>query len=228
MFFDAVSKITRYLTIHVANVTQRGWGGMSNIWNKIFLNRALSLAENLKSTLGVPVETGDTNGVIDTLHVNNEQLRRKFASQTKFNSMFRRTESGHGIGGLKRLIYTSRFHKPIEADELEQIQEASVRNNGFLKVTGILMISDQLIYQVLEGDERNVDKTFERILLDQRHYDVQCVSEEFKLQEHERQYPNWSMKIVNLNEYHNYFGKLMEQFLKNGFSLFDLDTACVF
>jgi hypothetical protein len=228
LYYDTNTNTTRYLTIHVCNVTQRGWGGMSNIWNRIFANRAKSLHSNLLSMLLVHVDLNDDNGVLETGQINKARQQEKMTYS--FNSLFMTQKtSGPENHSLKRLIYTSRFHpERIDSDTLGQIETISIRNNSALNITGVLMCSNALIYQVLEGETAAIDEIYEKILHDPRHYDIQCVAEEYNLTEEDRQYPNWSMRVVNLQEYHSYFGKIMSQFLKKSYSVFELDTACLF
>jgi hypothetical protein len=227
MFHDLNTNSTRYLTIHICNVTQRGWGGVSKIWNRIFENRAITLHSNLISTLGVHVEPNDDNGIMETARINIERQQEKLTSP--FLSLFVRRKSSGPQNSLKRLIYTSRFFTDqTDSQILQQIEEVSNRNNSARHITGVLMCSNALIYQVLEGETTAIDHVYEKIIQDSRHYDVQCVSEEYDLGEEDRQYPDWSMKVVNLQEYHSYFGELMSNFLKKSYSVFDLDSACVF
>ena len=65
---------------------------------------------------------------------------------------------------LKRITYVSRFAKPFSESELEKLGESSARNNEELGVTGVLMTSGGIFFQILEGPEEAVDRERERAL----------------------------------------------------------------
>ena len=77
---------------------------------------------------------------------------------------------------LYRLVYASKnLFDGSEADaaaEVAQILAASRRNNARAEVTGALMFNGGAFAQVLEGPQRGVEDTFERIQRDIRHGDV--------------------------------------------------------
>ncbi len=77
---------------------------------------------------------------------------------------------------LYRLVYASKnLFDGSEADaeaEVAQILAASRRNNAKAGVTGALMFNGGAFAQVLEGPQRGVEDTFERIQRDIRHGDV--------------------------------------------------------
>ncbi len=77
---------------------------------------------------------------------------------------------------LYRLVYASKnLFDGSEADakaEVAQILDASRRNNARAEVTGALMFNGGAFAQVLEGPQRGVEDTFERIQRDIRHGDV--------------------------------------------------------
>ncbi|KAL0481578.1 sensor of blue-light using FAD [Acrasis kona] len=221
---DVQNQCVRYLALHVCNVAQKGWGSMSLLWNRIFEQRADSLRNNIISILNMKIElTENDASIMSTLKIN-IQRQNEMSMYNKRTGLLN-TQPGCK---LKRIIYTSRFKNTPSAEDLNQIETISRRNNTRDNISGVLMSGHNLIYQVLEGEASLVDQTFDRILKDRRHYDVQCVSEHFDLTEEDRQYPNWSMKVVNLSEYHSYFEQMMKQFMKKSFNLFDVDAACVF
>ena len=77
---------------------------------------------------------------------------------------------------LYRLVYASKnLFDGSDADaraEVDQILAASRRNNARSDVTGALMFNGGAFAQVLEGPQRGVEETFERIQRDIRHGDV--------------------------------------------------------
>lgn len=99
------------------------------------------------------------------------------------------------MSALYRLVYASKnFLKGVEAEAaIEQILEASRRTNQRLGVTGALMFNGGAFAQVLEGPQKGVEQTFERIQCDPRHGDV-TVLEGGPIRE--RGFVNWSMAFV--------------------------------
>ncbi|GJE13251.1 BLUF domain-containing protein [Methylobacterium longum] len=101
------------------------------------------------------------------------------------------------MSDLYRLVYASKNllqgAEPETAAAIQQILDASQRNNAKVGVTGALMFNDGAFAQVLEGPRRGVEDTFERIQRDPRHGDVtvlQCGPAE------SRGFANWSMAFV--------------------------------
>ena len=97
---------------------------------------------------------------------------------------------------VKRIKYVSRFDSPLSAEVIEEIGEQSKRNNERVGVTGVLMASGGLFYQVLEGPEEAVDEVYERIVADGRHTDLLLLSTETEV---DRMFPDWSMETINLD-----------------------------
>lgn len=97
---------------------------------------------------------------------------------------------------LKRIKYVSRFDQPMSAAAVEAIGEQSRANNERLGLTGILMASGGLFYQVLEGPPQAVDEVYSKICADGRHTDLLLLSSEDVA---ERAFPDWSMKTINLD-----------------------------
>lgn len=101
------------------------------------------------------------------------------------------------MGDLYRLVYASKNLMQGSDAEIAQvvaqILETSRRNNAKVDVTGALMFNSGAFAQVLEGPQRAIEGTFERIQRDTRHGDVtvlQCGPAE------NRGFSNWSMGFV--------------------------------
>lgn len=99
---------------------------------------------------------------------------------------------------MKRLTYISKFSRPLSNKDVEEIGRISQLNNQRNYITGVLLCSGGVFFQILEGDEDKIDKLYEKILRDDRHTDVLCLKREFSIQE--RKFPDWSMKVINLDE----------------------------
>jgi len=98
---------------------------------------------------------------------------------------------------MKRIKYVSQFAKDLSRDEIAALAERSARNNARLGITGILMTSGRMFFQILEGPAENVDEIFKRIVADQRHRDVLLLDAEEDAGE--RFFPDWSMRKIDLD-----------------------------
>jgi hypothetical protein len=91
---------------------------------------------------------------------------------------------------LIQLIYVSTARHLLDAQEIRQILDASVRHNTPQDVTGLLLYSNGSFMQVLEGKESAVDETMSRIEKDPLHYDVSVLT---KSQVSHREFGSWAM-----------------------------------
>jgi adenylate cyclase len=106
------------------------------------------------------------------------------------------TDCQEDLQMIKRIKYVSRFDKPHTEADIEAIGGQSRANNERLDLTGMLMASGGLFYQVLEGPAEAVDEVYARIANDSRHTDLLLLGSEENV---ERLYPDWSMEIINLD-----------------------------
>src|SRR5450830_1737122 len=97
---------------------------------------------------------------------------------------------------LSHLIYTSTMLNR-EPEVLEKILETARHINNLRSITGMLLYANGTILQVLEGDDEDVNKTFQSIELDPRHRDIFVVS---KVEIPERQFSSWDMGFKHLAE----------------------------
>jgi hypothetical protein len=98
---------------------------------------------------------------------------------------------------FKRITYISRYAKPLTAEQLDALGENAAEKNRELGLTGFLMASGGLFYQVLEGPPEVVDQIYETIEQDERHTDVLLLGSVSPIQH--RLFPDWSMKTINLD-----------------------------
>ena len=95
------------------------------------------------------------------------------------------------------LLYTSNTFKPLAQTDLALILEHARRNNAANGVTGILLYAHTLVMQYLEGPRDAVDRTFEKIRRDPRHYGVQVL---LRHDVRERRFDRWSMAFEPVGE----------------------------
>ncbi len=99
---------------------------------------------------------------------------------------------------IKQLVYASR--QAVEFDGLRLVSllyTARDRNtkNG---ITGVLLYSDGLFMQCLEGPAENVDALFAKISRDPRHSDIVLLQ---STEIYERHFENWLMGCVKVADY---------------------------
>jgi len=100
---------------------------------------------------------------------------------------------------LSQLVYISVRSAECSDAEIQKILESSIRNNGKIDITGVLLYSDKKFLQCLEGDYSQIITLYDKIKLDNRHKNVIMISMgNIK----ERYFPSWQMgsKKISLND----------------------------
>ncbi len=100
---------------------------------------------------------------------------------------------------LYRLIYMSKPVQEMTQDLQFSIFGTSEEHNKELGITGILLATDKHFIQLLEGEKRAVNKLYHTIVQDRRHQEIELIS--FS-QIEQKCFPEWSMKIVRINDLH--------------------------
>ena len=97
---------------------------------------------------------------------------------------------------LVRLTYTSRATEALTPAAMDTILAASRKNNPGNGITGVLCTNNYIFLQMLEGGRKEVNETYNRIVADKRHHDVQILNfEEIT----ERKFAVWSMGKVSFD-----------------------------
>jgi hypothetical protein len=99
-----------------------------------------------------------------------------------------------------RVIYASRWVDPDHQDIaalLADILQSSSRNNLMSGVTGLLLYRHGWFLQALEGDLDGVDRAFDRIRKDRRHFDVRVVAD---VAVFERVFADWTMCASDIHD----------------------------
>jgi hypothetical protein len=97
---------------------------------------------------------------------------------------------------LVRLIYASRAAGAVNAEVLMPIMKASRAKNAAAGITGVLVYSDGVFLQLLEGGRNAVSALYNRIACDTRHRDVVLLAYD---EVDERRFAGWSMGQANLS-----------------------------
>lgn len=90
---------------------------------------------------------------------------------------------------LVRLIYVSKA-LDVENLDLKALINQARENNASTSVTGMLWFNGEYFLQALEGSRENVNRTYNSIIKDSRHKNVQLISFEYI---DERSFADWSM-----------------------------------
>lgn len=98
---------------------------------------------------------------------------------------------------MKRMKYISRFSKEMTAEEIHQIVASAAQNNAEKGITGILMASGRLFFQIIEGPEDEINRVWQLIRHDPRHTDIILLNSETG--SFNRLYPDWSMRGMVLD-----------------------------
>jgi len=97
---------------------------------------------------------------------------------------------------MENIVYMSTATKLYTDAELRQILVKSQVNNALNHITGLLLYSGGTFVQVLEGEKREVEITYNKILADPRHINIfELTRADIK----ERSFPNWSMGFKTLS-----------------------------
>jgi hypothetical protein len=98
---------------------------------------------------------------------------------------------------MRRIRYVSELAESLTPADVDAIARVSEANNARDGVTGMLMASGRLFFQLIEGPDDAVDALYGRILSDPRHRNVMVLGDERG--NLTRQCPDWAMKKVDLS-----------------------------
>jgi hypothetical protein len=84
----------------------------------------------------------------------------------------------HSEFPVQRLLYISTARNPLTQAEIDDILRISRRNNAAVAVTGLLVVGGRRFMQALEGPAEAVERVYQRICADPRHFAVVMLSRE--------------------------------------------------
>jgi hypothetical protein len=93
-----------------------------------------------------------------------------------------------------RLIYSSEATGEMARTDLEQMLRESRLRNTRRDITGVLVFSNGVFLQVLEGEREDVEDLMESIQRDPRHRDIKVIQEE---EIDRRAFPTWRMAYLS-------------------------------
>lgn len=115
---------------------------------------------------------------------------------------------------LYSLIYVSTAVRLLDNNELLEILRTSRKNNVENNLTGMLLYKEGNFLQILEGEEPDVKFIFEKIKKDPRHTDIIII---FEGVSEAREFGNWQMAFLNLENESIKNEPAYSQFLRNDF-----------
>ena len=89
---------------------------------------------------------------------------------------------------LNQLIYVS--NRACDTLQIEKILQTAQSYNRSHNITGVLLYTDTKFVQLLEGDKKDLDTLYDKILKDTRHTSPYVISTDLIL---ERAFPSWQM-----------------------------------
>lgn len=98
------------------------------------------------------------------------------------------------------LTYLSTLEDSVSADDLSTLLQQSRTDNIRSGITGLLLLRQRRVMQVLEGAEDQVRSLFRTISNDPRHRDVTTV---WTSSAEQRRFPDWSMGFEDLETTEN-------------------------
>ncbi len=89
-----------------------------------------------------------------------------------------------------QIVYASRANQPMAAETLEKILVDARKGNAERGITGALLYTEQVFFQILEGDEKQVRQLMQSINDDSRHSAVKVI---YETEVESPAFASWSM-----------------------------------
>lgn len=100
---------------------------------------------------------------------------------------------------IKQLVYASRQAVEFDGLRLVSLLYTARDRNAALDIAGVLLYSNGLFVQCLEGPPENVDAMYAKICLDPRHQEIVVLQ---SIDTDERHFQRWMMGCAQVSEYH--------------------------
>ena len=108
---------------------------------------------------------------------------------------------------LIQLVYYSISEKEVKSNIISDILIPSRKFNSDNSITGCLTFHNKIFLQLLEGEEKTVQKLYKKIEKDNRHTNVTIIAENLIS---ERVFPNWNMAFQEIDRNNNKMYKFIE------------------
>lgn len=97
---------------------------------------------------------------------------------------------------IHTLTYVSTLRESLAPTEIDELLTTSRQRNAERAITGVLLVRQRHVMQILEGPDQDVRDLYRRIEDDPRHADVTTV---WTSSSAERRFPDWSMGYEDLD-----------------------------
>lgn len=97
---------------------------------------------------------------------------------------------------IRQILYIS-FSETQTKEDIFDILNQSRSNNQTLGLTGMLLYSDGIYCQLIEGESENIDFIIDRIFKDNRHSNISIVSDQHV---NHRLFEDWEMAFKSLED----------------------------
>ena len=102
---------------------------------------------------------------------------------------------------LERLIYKSKATQTLGSLHLFHLLTQARKRNKTLGITGLLVYTEDMFYQCIEGIPSALDVMWQALSCDQRHHDIELILREPLKQ---RQFADWHMAFSSLPQLNRY------------------------
>jgi Sensors of blue-light using FAD len=110
---------------------------------------------------------------------------------------------------IDQILYCSLSPQPMDEEELQAFTTGFASLNRMDHITGLLMYSDQVFLQMIEGPPQAVDHLWSRILRDPRHFGVVQLYHYRELER--RTCEAWDMQLVSFETMQSIVHKAYEE-----------------
>jgi adenylate cyclase len=98
---------------------------------------------------------------------------------------------------MKRVRYISRFSHPMDRASIDELVVQAQTHNEQKGITGILVATGDVFFQIIEGPDHEVEALYARICKDPRHKELMMLSVEQG--DLDPLCPDWAMRKVDLS-----------------------------
>lgn len=123
---------------------------------------------------------------------------------------------------LAHLVYVSNARGMVTHEGIRELVRDSAQRNLHREVTGALLYGNRHFMQLLEGDLYTINELFLRIAKDCRHHHVTRIA---FYPVPRRYFPDWSMELINLEDYTRVDRKWLRELLDRQASVSLHDVA---
>lgn len=127
------------------------------------------------------------------------------------------------VMSIVQLLYCSKARAEITEDDITAILDVSRKNNSTKEITGALFNNRQFFIQLIEGNYREINDLFQKIVMDERHQKVTLL---LYRTSQTRMFGDWAMNYLDESDHINdLLAKYIDKKLTIDMGLFA--SACI-